>query len=109
MRPLPSVLVMLALVLVAVGAALLIAGPPPSSVAPASEPRVAEPGEPRLTEPAARPEAPAAAAAGRARRGRALPLAEAIKELDLIKPARTKLADDFAVPTPGGETFRLGD
>jgi peroxiredoxin len=104
MRPLPSVLVMLALVLVAVGAALFIAGPPPSSVAPEREARVAE--------PAARTDAPAAAApaaASRTRRGRVLPLAEAIKELDLIKPARQKLADGFAVPTPGGETFRLGD
>src|SRR5882672_7325460 len=96
MRPLPSVLLMLALVLTAVGLALFVAGPPPSSVTPPSEPRVA--GTP-----------PAAVPPERARRGRALPLAEAIKELDLIKPARTKLADDFAVPTPGGETFRLGD
>jgi len=103
MRPLPSVLLMLALVLTAVGLALLVAGPPPSSVTPPSEPRVAE--------PSARVEGtpPAAVPPERARRGRALPLAEAIKELDLIKPARTKLADDFAVPTPGGETFRLGD
>src|SRR6267142_2416351 len=43
MRPLPSVLLMLALVLTAVGLALFVAGPPPSSVTPPSEPRVAEP------------------------------------------------------------------
>jgi peroxiredoxin len=106
MRPLPSVLVMLALVLTAVGAALFIAGPPPSPVPPPAR-------EPRAMEPAARAEAPppavGAAAAPRGRQGRVLPLSEAIKELDLIKPARLKLADDFAVPTPGGETFRLGD
>ena len=103
MRPLPSVLVMLALVLTAVGMALFIAGPPPSSMT--------SPSEPRLADPATRvdPAPPGTAPSSRARRGRALPLAEAIKELDLIKPARTKLADDFAVPTPGGETFRLGD
>jgi len=94
---------MLALVLTAVGLALLVAGPPPSVVAPPSEPRVTEPSARVAGTP------PAAAPAGRARGGRALPLAEAIKELDLIKPARTKPADDFAVPTPGGETFRLGD
>jgi len=103
MRPLPSVLVMLAVVLTAVGLALFVAGPPPSSTTPLSEPRVAEP-TPRVDPPAA-----TTAPSSRARRGRALPLAEAIKELDLIKPAKTKLADDFAVPTPGGETFRLGD
>src|SRR5258705_13944658 len=99
MRSLPSVLVMLALVLVAVGAALFIAGPPPSSVTPAREARVAVPGEPRLAEPRGQAESPPPAAAPAARgerRGRVLPLAEAIKELDLIKPARQKLADDFA-------------
>lgn len=103
MRPLPSVLLMLALVLTAVSLALFIAGPPPSAVPPASEPRVAP--------PAARAEAPVAAAArsSAARRGRALSLADAIKELDLIRPARTKLADDFTVRTPGGDTFRLAD
>jgi peroxiredoxin len=36
-----------------------------------------------------------------------LPLAEAMKALDLVKPARAKLADDFTVPTPSGETFHL--
>jgi peroxiredoxin len=106
MRPLPSVLVMLALALTAVSAALFIAGPPPSSVSP-------PPSEPRVAEPAARavtpPPSPAPAASTVARRGRVLPLAEAIKELDLIKPARQKAADDFKVPTPGGGTFRLGD
>ena len=104
MRPLPSVLIMLALVLTAVGVALLIAGPPPSSVAPPSEPKVAQP-----SEKAEGPSPAAPAAPPRTRRGRALPLAEAIKELDLIKPARQKQADDFKVPTPGGEMFRLGD
>jgi len=95
---------MLALVLTAVGAALFIAGPPPSSVPPAGEPRVTETdASPDVPPPAAAPAAP------RGRRGRVLPLNEAIKELDLIKPARQKLADDFTVPTPAGEKFRLGD
>jgi len=103
MRPLPSVLLMLALVLTAVSLALFIAGPPPSTVPSTSEPRV--------TLSPSRTEAPAAAAPapGGARSGRALSVADAIKELDLIKPARTKLADDFTVPTPGGEKFRLAD
>jgi peroxiredoxin len=106
MRPLPSVLIMLALVLTAVGVALFIAGPPPSSTPPPAAPKVG--GEPprATSDPAPVTPAPSAAvAAGRAR----LPLAEAIKELDLIKPARQKLADDFTVPTPGGATFRLAD
>lgn len=91
---------MLALVLTAVGLALFVSGPTPPPVS-----------EPRVSGPSARADAPPAAAApsARARRGRVLPLADAIKELDLVKPARTKLADDFAVPTPGGETFRLGN
>jgi peroxiredoxin len=53
------------------------------------------------------PPAPAVDGRTPSRRGRVLPLAEAIKELDLIKPARAKLADDFTVPTPGGEKFHL--
>ena len=105
MRPLPSVLIMLALVLTAVGLALFVAGPPPSSEPPPSAARVAEPS----ATAAAPPPAAAAASPPRARGGRVLPLAEAIKELDLIKPARQKLADDFTVPTPRGESFRLGD
>ena len=105
MRPLPSVLIMLALVLTAVGVALFVAGPPPSSAPPSSAARVAEPSATAgAPPPAAAPASPA-----RKRGGRVLPLAEAIKELDLIKPARQKLADDFTVSTPRGESFRLGD
>ncbi len=29
--------------------------------------------------------------------------------LDLIKPARQKMADDFTLPTPAGATFKLSD
>jgi peroxiredoxin len=99
MRPLPSVLVMLAIVLTAVGAAVLIAGPPPSSMAPPAAPRVSRDAGPAASTPAASTPAPG----GPAR----LSLAEAIKELDLIKPARAKLADDFTVASPGGGSFRL--
>ena len=104
MRPLPSVLVMLVLVLTAVGAALFIAGPPPSAVTPAGAPRMAE--TPPRVEPL---RAAAPTASTPSRRGRVLPLDEAVKELDLIRPARPKVADDFTVPTPAGATFRLGD
>jgi peroxiredoxin len=38
-----------------------------------------------------------------------LPLAEALKELDLIRPSRAKAAEDFTVTMPGGGKFRLSD
>ena len=41
--------------------------------------------------------------------GRVLALADAIRELDLIKPARTKRAEDFSLNTPGSGKFRLFD
>src|SRR5262245_19180896 len=48
-------------------------------------------------------------AAPRPRSGRVFSMAEAIKELDLIQPARTKLADDFDVATPKQGSFRLSE
>src|SRR5688572_31378629 len=45
----------------------------------------------------------------RARAGRVYDLEEAIKRLDLIKPARQKMAEDFALPTPTATTFKLGE
>src|SRR6266480_628274 len=33
----------------------------------------------------------------------------ALKQLDLIKPSRPKLAEDFTLPTPAGATFRLSE
>ena len=36
-----------------------------------------------------------------------LTLDEAIRELDLIRPPRPKLADDFTIPTADGKSFRL--
>jgi peroxiredoxin len=62
-------------------------------------------------EPATRvpPPPPPPAAAPRPRRGRAFPLAEAMKELDLVRPSRLKRAEDFTVKTPGGGAFRLAD
>jgi peroxiredoxin len=64
-------------------------------------------------EPSVEPRPATAAAAapvkGKPRAGRALSLAEALKELDLIQPTRRKLAEDFALPTPGGQRFRLAE
>ena len=45
----------------------------------------------------------------RPRAGRAYGLEEAIKRLDLIKPARQKLAEDFTLATPSGATFKLSE
>jgi peroxiredoxin len=38
-----------------------------------------------------------------------LALAEAMKELDLVRPSRSKLAEDFSLPTPAGGTFKLAE
>jgi peroxiredoxin len=40
---------------------------------------------------------------------RTLSAADAMKELDLIRPSRQKLAQDFSLPTPDGKTFKLSD
>ncbi len=45
----------------------------------------------------------------KARAGRVVSVADAMKELDLIRPARQKLADDFTLKMPDGKTFRLMD
>ena len=47
------------------------------------------------------------AAAPRATAGKSLTLDEAIKALELIRPPRPKLADDFTIPTAKGQPFRL--
>jgi peroxiredoxin len=41
------------------------------------------------------------------RKGRVLSVADAVKELDLVRPPRQKLAEDFTLPLVGGNTFRL--
>lgn len=40
---------------------------------------------------------------------RTLTAEEAMKELDLIKPSRAKLAQDFSLAMPDGKTFKLSD
>jgi peroxiredoxin len=46
-------------------------------------------------------------ASPRAAAGKSLSLDEAIKELDLIRPPKPKVADDFTIGTAGGKTFKL--
>ena len=43
----------------------------------------------------------------KARKGRVLSVADAVKELDLIRPSRQKLAEDFTLPLVGGDELRL--
>ena len=58
------------------------------------------PDRPSATAPE-RPPAPTAASNRR--------LDEAIRELDLIRPSRQKVAEDFTLRTPTGDSFRLGE
>ena len=70
--------------------------PPPAAVASA---------------PAPAPAASPAPAAGKpaARSGRVLALDDAVRELDLIRPSRQKVAEDFTLGLASGGSFRLGD
>ena len=81
------------LVLAAVGVALYAA-----AIAPTPEPAA-----PATVRPSAQPEAPPAPATPAA--GPSVDLA--LKHLDLIKPSKPKLAEDFALPTPDGGSFKL--
>ena len=97
MRPLLAIVIALTLVAVAAAVGLFagenrsggeVSGPPPATT-------VAGPTK--------------ATVAAQPRAGRVLALADAIRELDLIKPARTKRAEDFSLNTPGSGKFRLFD
>jgi len=83
------------LVLAAVGVALYAA-----AIAPTSEPTA-----PATVRPSAEPESPPAPAAQAV--GPSVDLA--LKHLDLIKPSKPKVADDFALPMPDGLSFRLSE
>jgi peroxiredoxin len=97
MRPLLAIVIALTLVAVAAAVGLFagenrsggaVSGPLPTAT-------VAGPTE--------------ATVAAQPRAGRVLALPDAIRELDLIKPARTKRAEDFSLNTPGSGKFRLFD
>ena len=83
------------LVLAAVGVALYAA-----AIAPTSEPAA-----PVTVRPSVQPEPPLAPAAPAA--GPSVDLA--LKHLDLIKPSKPKVAEDFALPTPDGLGFKLSE
>lgn len=83
----------------AVGALLMApSSPPPAPVVlPRAERAVEAPIPPRE------------ARAAKPRAGRVLTVDEAVKDLDLIRPSRQKLAEDFTVALTGGKRFRLAD
>jgi peroxiredoxin len=101
MRPLVAVVIVLICVVAAAAVGLLTGQPRHHADASSS--------------PAARPDptAPVAAAPAsapiRRRPGKVLPLADAMKELELIRPSRAKLAEDFTLATPGGGRFKLSE
>jgi peroxiredoxin len=65
---------------------------------------------PTMTDPAPSAPAPPSAATDKAapRTGR-LSLDDAFRELDLIRPSRQKMADDFTVTMADGSSFRLSE
>jgi len=93
MRLLVAVVTVLALVIAAAAVGFL--------EAPAPHDRGVSASPPAATTPVGAP--------ARGRAGKVLPLAEAMNELNLMRPSRTKAAEDFALGTPHGGTFRLSE
>jgi len=103
MRPLVAVVIVLALVVAAAAVGFYTGQPRHDADAFSSPPA-------RSDATAAAPAAAAPAnAPARRRPGKVLPLVDAMKELDLIRPSRAKLAEDFTLATPGGGTFKLSE
>ena len=98
-----GLVVVAALVITVAGVGVFMATRP--RAAPSTTPVAA----PRTQESPPAPSTGPDAMAPRPRSGRVFSMAEAIKELDLIQPARTKLADDFDVSTPKQGSFRLSE
>ena len=92
MRPLVAVVIVLALGIAAAAVGFLTVQPRLDAGAPDSPPA----GTPSTGTP-------------RPRGGKVLPLAQAMKELDLVRPSRTQAAEDFALGTPRGGTFTLSE
>ena len=98
----PRKLALLAAIVVAAGiaGAALIAATVRAPVSPATT---------SATGPAGAPAASAPVVKLKPRAGRVLSVADAMKELDLIRPSRQKLAEDFTLPLTDGKDFRLAD
>jgi peroxiredoxin len=81
---------------------------PPGSSAPSLSGNSAPAAPPGNHAPAASGN-PVPGSPAKARGGRTLSVADAVKDLDLIRPARAKIAEDFTLATPDGTRFRLRD
>jgi peroxiredoxin len=97
MSGMPRTLVLTSIVLIAAAAAataVFYGNRAPVGPVPAERRAAA----PQTAEPAASP---------RSSPGKGLSLDEAMRELELIRPPRPRVADDFTIPTANGKTFRL--
>src|SRR5262249_1803971 len=103
MRPLVALVIVLALVIAAAAVGRFTSPPRPDAADTSAS--TAAPAAP----PASTPPTRARGEPTRSRSGKTLPLSEAMKDLDLIRPARAKLAEDFTLPMPGGGTFKLSE
>jgi peroxiredoxin len=99
MRPLLAIVIALTLVAVAAAVGLFVGEGRSGGEISGSSPAASAAGPTRATVAASAP----------ARAGRVLTVPDAIRELDLIKPAKTKRADDFSLTTPASGKFRLFD
>jgi peroxiredoxin len=99
MRPLLAIVIALTLVAVAAAVGVFVGEGRSGGEGAGPAPAAGGPGPVKATVAASAP----------ARPGRVLTLPDAIRELDLIKPARLKRADDFSLATPGAGKFRLYD
>jgi peroxiredoxin len=95
MRPPVAALIALLLLLAAATVGYLTTERPHDAVASSSPPAPPP------------PSASPASITPRSRAGKVLPLEAALKELDLIRPSRAKLAEDFTLATHGGGKVRL--
>jgi len=103
-RKTPLVFALL-LVVVAIGVSLYAA-----AIAPTPDPMTRAGARPDVATVPPRPSAePVRPGSPPASRSAGIGVDAALKQLDLMRPARAKLADDFSLPTPAGGSFRLSE
>ena len=94
---------------VSIFAATRTLSPTPEAADPTPEPARAAVPLTKSDDGKPAPGATASTAPTKPRAGRVIPVDVAFKELDLIKPARQKIADDFTLATPKGHKVKLSD
>ena len=103
-RVTPSLIASLAVLAAVAGVGLVL-----SAASRETPARAPAPAKPDTTSTPARPDTASGPAKPAGAPGRPLSLGDAIRELDLIKPSREKVAEDFTLATPGGTSFRLSE